>query len=163
MPSKACRRKKGVKNFAQSYCFTITSPSSFPTSWAWLTQAESSTTLTRSSTHPTSVLLKVCLRRPNAQSGANLVWPTIIKLISTCLLRPAITRHAKYCIIKLTSHVNSRLVLLLALTGSYSDRYSYRHAGAGSLLQNHGLPESDVGGLSHNCPPCRSNLLSKVE
>ena len=104
MPSNACRRKKGEKCLAQSYCLTITSPSSFPTSWAWLMEAEFSTTFTRSCRHPTSVLLNRCFRRPNAQSGANLVWPTIMKLISTCLLRPAITRHAKYCIIKSCKH-----------------------------------------------------------
>ena len=108
--------KKGEKCLTQSYCLTITSPSSFLTSWAWLMEAESSTTFTRSCRHPTSVLLNRCFRRPNAQSGANLVWPTIMKLISTCLLRPAITRHAKYCIIKLTSHVNIQQVGTSACT-----------------------------------------------
>ena len=60
--------------------------------------ADSHTILARSSRHPTGVRLNFCLRSPNAQSGANLVCPTIIKLISMLWLRPAKTLHARYCI-----------------------------------------------------------------
>ena len=46
------------------------------------------TTLTMSSRHPTGVLRNFCLRRPKAQSGVILVWPTSMKLISMCMLGP---------------------------------------------------------------------------
>lgn len=76
-------------------------PSSLPTSCAVLTVAESFTTFTKSSRHPTDVLLNFCLRSPKAQSGENLVWPTIMKLISMLELRPAKTRQARYCMTNL--------------------------------------------------------------
>ena len=87
---------------AQSYCSTSTVPSSLPTSWALLMEADCSTTialaLAMSSRHPTGVLLNFCFRRLNAQSGENFVWPTSIKLISTLWFRPVITFHSRYCI-----------------------------------------------------------------
>ena len=74
----------------------------------------------RSARQPTFVLLKRCLRSPNAQSGANLVWPTIMKLISTLSFRPAITLHARYCMTKL------EVVLWLRGQQVISMVYTYR-------------------------------------
>ena len=95
-------------------------------------EADCCTTLTMSSRHPTGVLRNFCLRRPNAQSGANLVWPTSMKLISMCVLRSAMTRHKKYCITNLCCivvyYVNS-LNFMLVLAYSYFAHYSCRHGG----------------------------------
>ena len=95
MPVKAVFLKKGAK------WTTMIDPSSFPTSWAKFTAADSSTTFTMSFKHPTFVLLNLCLRRPKHQSGANFVCPTIIKEISILLFRPVITLHARYCMTNL--------------------------------------------------------------
>ena len=125
----------------QSRCFTMVVPSSRPTSCASLMEADCCTTLTMSSRHPTGVLRNFCLRRPNAQSGANLVWPTSMKLISMCVLRPAMTRHKKYCITNLCGivvyYVNS-LNFMLVLTYSHSAHYSCRHGGITWTLQDCG-------------------------
>ena len=90
--------KKGSKNSAQLYVSTLTVPSWAPTSWAWLTSADSSTTLTMSSRQPTFVRGNALFSRLKHQSGANLVCPTIKRDTVMLSLSPAITLHARYCI-----------------------------------------------------------------
>ena len=63
--------------------------------------AELLTTLSKSSRHPTFDFLNFCFRSPKHQSGANLVWPTIMNDISIFLLSPDRTLHARYSIMKL--------------------------------------------------------------
>ena len=98
MPAKAFFLKNVEKYFAQSYYVTITSPFSVPTSWAWFTTADFSTTLAISAKHPILVRRKVCFNKPKHQSGANLVWPTIMNEISIRSFSPVRTRHVRYCI-----------------------------------------------------------------
>ena len=73
--------KWGVKNSCQSYIGTKTCPSADPVGWATLTTTDWLTTSIKSASLPFLVRLYCYFRSPNHQSGLNLVWPGIIKIV----------------------------------------------------------------------------------
>ena len=72
----------------------------------------------KSSRQLTGVTRNRCFRRPNHQSGENLVCPTIMNEISMEQWRPFNTRHMKYCKIKDGRYIDTVFYCHHALTCS---------------------------------------------
>lgn len=89
-------RQAGDRCFCHSYAGTKDSPSSLPTSWAWLQAALPFATDSMHDTELTTWHLNTCLRRPKHQSGANLVCLATKKLRVMDLWSPVAALHAQY-------------------------------------------------------------------